>query len=141
MYGKFPLGKSLIRQTNQPVMEDLAYKHIHGFFIPLRYRRVLIWLFALLGAGRSTRAPPSSWNSCATRMTAPTASPRQHRLVRRQKADLARTRGPELTKRPPDTHKETKQERQAALRNASDRVRSGLNPALFSDMACSAPHT
>ncbi len=48
---------------------------------------------------------------------------------------------PELTKRPSDTHKETKQERQAALRNASDRVRSGLNPALFSDMACSAPHT
>jgi NADH dehydrogenase FAD-containing subunit len=48
---------------------------------------------------------------------------------------------PELTKRPPDTHKETKQERQAALRKASDRVRSGLNPALFSDMACAAPHT
>jgi hypothetical protein len=48
---------------------------------------------------------------------------------------------PELTKRPPDTHNETKQERQAALCNASDRARSGLNPALFSDMACSAPHT
>src|SRR5208337_3424540 len=48
---------------------------------------------------------------------------------------------PELTKRPSDTHKETKQEHHAALRKAAGGVRSGLNPSLFFDIACSAPHT
>ena len=55
--------------------------------------------------------------------------------------EIRRPGWPELTKRPLDTHKETKQEHQAALRKAAGGVRSGLNPALFSDIACSAPHT
>ncbi len=47
---------------------------------------------------------------------------------------------PELTKRPPDTHKGTKREHHAALGRAADGRRSGLNPSVFSDPPCSAPH-
>ena len=50
--------------------------------------------------------------------------------------ELART-----NERASDTHKETKQEHHAALRKAAGGVRSGLNPSLFFDIACSAPHT
>jgi hypothetical protein len=45
---------------------------------------------------------------------------------------------PELTNWPPGAHNGTEHERHAAFLNASDVVRSGLNPSLFSDPSCSA---
>jgi hypothetical protein len=44
--------------------------------------------------------------------------------------------GPELTKLPPGTHKQTYQEHYAARAIASRGVRSGLNPPVFSDTLC-----
>ena len=49
--------------------------------------------------------------------------------------------GPEVTKRPVLTVKQTKQERHAALSARPGTTRSGLNPSVFSDLPCCAAQT